>query len=391
MGADRRKCCICGVQSKKKLSKKQLADQWKKSTKYECDFECCFGAAAEGRTGYICSDCRNLVRLQYRNNRDLSFPEVLDSRLVEANTANNSYYHKLNEGYHDDFTLHHFTHDDRDDGASTAGSKVISFAEPCTVIRKSGRPIADITNSLNVNNHNHGNDRIHEADRTSHPPSSSTSRLISSPASKSPTRTVRADSPSNRKRYREESPSRRNLRPRNDLEDSVSVSEVNRPNYYHDSFASLLNIAFANQGPPISFLGFKLPISVVGRILGFLSADDLAQFTMCFLLPSVFNTLNSLDRDITSEKKKLENFKEVPESGPLTQSQKTLLSRLIKNRENDLDDDGCLVIAQTGSGGNQNASTCTESPTQQLCCSKKNEKQKTTTYRKGRKISVNTI
>ena len=100
------------------------------------------------------------MRILYRNNRDLSFPQVLDSKLAESNIANNNHdsVNKLNKVNHD-FSLDHFTHDDRDDGEST-GSMVISFASLCKVTRKSGRPIADITNSLKVNSHN---DHIHES------------------------------------------------------------------------------------------------------------------------------------------------------------------------------------------------------------------------------------
>ena len=40
----------------------------------------CFGARAEGRSGDICPSCKKTVAISYRNNRDLSYADLLDSK-----------------------------------------------------------------------------------------------------------------------------------------------------------------------------------------------------------------------------------------------------------------------------------------------------------------------
>ena len=70
----RKVCCICGI----KVFDKKKTSAFRKSSSYEADFECCFGAAAEGRSGDICPNCRKIVAILYRNNRDLSYEHVLN-------------------------------------------------------------------------------------------------------------------------------------------------------------------------------------------------------------------------------------------------------------------------------------------------------------------------
>ena len=89
MGVERlKRCCICGDQTTRRTSKAQLS-LWRKSSSYEGDFGCCFGPSAEGRTGDICSSCRNFLQ-KFRKNRDLSFHDIVDSNNNDVSKLNNA-------------------------------------------------------------------------------------------------------------------------------------------------------------------------------------------------------------------------------------------------------------------------------------------------------------
>ncbi len=87
----------------------------------------------------------------------------------------------------------------------------------------------------------------------------------------------------------------------------------------------------------VLFLGHHLPGNIVAYIMLFLSVTDIINLALNFMVPDVV--------------KKLQNFVNVSEYGPLTQPQKSMLGKLIDNRENNLDQNGCIVIPRAGSGG----------------------------------------
>ena len=58
--------------------------------------------------------------------------------------------------------------------------------------------------------------------------------------------------------------------------------------------------------------------------------SDAIMLTMNFIIPD--------------QNQKLRSLLDISEHGALTQPQKAMLQRLIHNRENNLDKDGCLVI-----------------------------------------------
>ena len=66
-------CCICKTRKSK---------EYRRSEPFEPDFECCFGPSVEGRTGRICSTCKNCVE-KYRKNRDLGEDNYPFERFVD--------------------------------------------------------------------------------------------------------------------------------------------------------------------------------------------------------------------------------------------------------------------------------------------------------------------
>ena len=111
------------------------------------------------------------------------------------------------------------------------------------------------------------------------------------------------------------------------------------------------NFPIPDNGTLISFLGHKLPVTVIAKIMEKLPPDDFVNVTFHVLLPSYQSTLKEMQTQIRHERSKLENLKNVPPQGPLTQPQKVMLRSLITNRENNTDENDCIIIPNVGSGG----------------------------------------
>ena len=94
---------------------------------------------------------------------------------------------------------------------------------------------------------------------------------------------------------------------------------------------------------PVNFLGHMLPTAVVEHIISFLPRDDILTITMHILVPY-------LQKEMSEKDDRFHNFLNVPATGPLTRVQKTMMQNLIANRENNKDEDECIVIPQTTGG-----------------------------------------
>ena len=259
----------------------------RKSASYKCDFDVCFGASAEGRSGDICNACRTCIK-NYRNNRNMTFPKTLDSNenkgvrrpsLQQSSVFDSS---EVTEDYNESQLLHN------------------SFTAPISPRKR---------------------------------------------------------------REREESPApvRAILRPWNDnssntcevIHEGSNTSRVQQPN----SSICKTNIRVVPvpplvlDGPPLKFLGRYLPNDIVMKILTYLTEADIIMITFHFLIPGVQNAQNKTCAQLQNEKCKNENLQSVQPLGPLTQPQKLMLQKLITNRENNLDEDGCIVVPRVGSGG----------------------------------------
>ena len=55
--------------------------KWRKSTKYQKNFEVHFGAAAKGRSGDLCISCVNIVDVSFKNSPTACFSDRIDRNL----------------------------------------------------------------------------------------------------------------------------------------------------------------------------------------------------------------------------------------------------------------------------------------------------------------------
>ena len=290
-----------------------------------------------------------MVRLKFRNNRSLSFPEILDKHLETHDNTDDSHSGSASHGY-----------------ASTRRSKLISdsvteraFCPPSTSIPSllpadrlfvdTERPIDEIqkipcpatsTSTLEV-------EHVETLSLPSIPSVSDQQRHVPQlvsvevhagevqvEANFQVSPDSRLDSPSRRKRPRDESPVHiRKTRAKTDLNHMTKC------------------LPAFGKSSPISFLGRNLPPSVIAKILLYLPEHDFIQITIHFLLPGVCTSMTYLNSQIQREKNSMNNLKNFPANGPLTQPQKILLGQLIRNRECETDKDGCIIIPHTGSGG----------------------------------------
>ena len=297
----RKTCCICGVKSLNNKSKKQLATTWRTSTSYERDFECCFGPAAEGRSGDICQSCKNKV-LRYRKNKEEAFPHVLDCNL---NTRNDS-----------------------DRG---------SYRKPLSTIniRPSLPPVPTPETSVS----------LHSTTSNSAEPAL-LNNVLSPPIEPS-----LGISELSHSQGCPESPTRKRIR--DDAEVVVRVSRQKKSGIVSNCSRTW---KVTEPGPQVLFLGRMVPISVAEHILSYLSQADLIQLTLGILVQLQNANKTNEEMQVKMNRmqfnlEKYESLKNVREKGPLTQPQKTILHKLVINRENNEDEDGCIVIPHMGSGG----------------------------------------
>ena len=281
MGVERRReCCICRYQQKKKLSKKELLKAWHRSTAYESDFECCFGAAAEGRSGDICERCRNLVRLRFRKDRSLSFPDVLDCNL------------ECHSSSHDEHELELEVTCSRKLNLSTtiaehAFCPPSTSIEPDSLFGNAERPADEIHCCVSTQTHEHVEKLSvsSESDIKQVQHLEEVLHVVSVEVQDSDRQHV---SPSRRKRLRDESP---------------SPIRKTRARIVSPTFPS-----FGNS-QPVSFLGHDLPPSVISKILLYLPELDFIQVTIYFLLPGVCSSMANLTSQIRQEKKAMYNLR----------------------------------------------------------------------------------
>ena len=95
-----------------------------------------------------------------------------------------------------------------------------------------------------------------------------------------------------------------------------------------------------------TFLGNKLPQTIVDKILGFCTAEDIVNLGKCENRSDQLYEMNLVKRLKKCEKERDEMRRklDIPINWPLTQSQKELLSKLIRNRQSNLDSDGLIVV-----------------------------------------------
>ncbi|XP_072025156.1 uncharacterized protein [Amphiura filiformis] len=288
----------------KKKARKEILSTWRPSKTYEKDFELCFGAAAENRTGDLCPSCKSKVT-RYRGDREKTYADALDS-----NVSSNK---RLT--------------------GSSSKTLSLSIDSPTTAskLTTSTRSFGDITNTI----HHHELGRIEHDYAQPHLPTSTpsnqdfvnTTSLTQSPSSSVPSMTMPASPTSPKKRLRDESPPpSRSTRPKNMPSTSPSTSNQHK----HMSYL------------PVLFLGCKLPGMVVDNIFSFLDDHDIVLLTLNFILPDMQNNMANMERQRRKDLSELNNVSD----GELSRSQKQLLGKLIKNREKNVDRDGCIVIPQ---------------------------------------------
>ena len=298
-------CCIC------RRSGKTNPSTYRKSGPYERDFACCFGASAESRTGWLCPTCRSAVATEYRNNRDKTFEHLLDS--------------KGKRGTH---------------GQSKQG------------IRRALVPLS--TNISHASTDSVGSSNS-TCSTTPSPICRTTNHDHQYFSFQSPVTTARTILP------HEETPMIRRLnliKPRtlnvNQLEARPQAQKRSLPVHVGSQVPSALPCApqikkpklKEQMVPSVTFLGKKLPQTVIDKILGFCTAEDIVNLSKCENRSDQLYEINLVKRLNKCEKERdeMQRKLDIPVNGPLTQPQKDLLSKLIRNRQSNLDSDGLLVV-----------------------------------------------
>ena len=302
--APKKKCCICCRNEKK-------AGTFRRSDPYDGQLEGCFGAKAENRKGWLCGTCKNKVAVEYKNNPDITFEHLVDS-----------------EGQH-----------------GVYGHRKPGFKKRPALATLSQNSSATAKQRVHVD-HQYSSCSSFQSPVTC-TNTASTSRF--SGTKETPARRVSLIKP--RVLNVEQ-------RPHDHLDDHDDVDDQNvsrkRPTdeiHVHVRTPPAKKIKQCPKPPPpcSTFLGQKLPHSVIKKILTFCSAEDVVNVSSCEKEDPSFVQLCMIDlasrlKKSSLELEKLKRKVDVPIGGPLTQPQKELLSKLIRNKQNNLDKDGLLVI-----------------------------------------------
>ena len=287
-------CCIC------RRSGKKNPKSYRKSTPYESDFQCCFGPGAENRSGWLCPTCRDAVATQYRKDGGKTFYDLLDSKGAT--------------GFH---------------GHSKHGTSKLT------------RPLKNVINTPRClpAGHDHS---YHTPSpiSTSHP----TSAILSTHRLSTPTPCLNSTTSSDTQANLDQTPiharcndgfrsitSRKRLMPTTPNENGTSGNK---------RMFTLEEIYFFHTRP--------VPKDVVNKILGYCNKEDIVNIKLAspsFRLNDIlFEELSSRYDNIKTQHDSMSRKTTIPSKGPLTQPQKELLSQLIRNRQQNLDKDGLLVV-----------------------------------------------
>ncbi len=93
----------------------------------------------------------------------------------------------------------------------------------------------------------------------------------------------------------------------------------------------------------VTCIQYNLSWAVVAKITSYLNQNDIINITL--------NIVPQMKEEEAKLVKNLKNFVPVYEYGQLTQVQKTMLQKLIVNQENNLDNNGCIVVPHVCSEG----------------------------------------
>lgn len=300
--APKKKCCICRRNEKK-------AGTFRRSDPYDDQLEGCFGAEAENRKGWLCGTCKNKVAIEYKNNPDITFEHLVDS-----------------EGQH-----------------GVYGHRKPGFKKRPALATLSQNSTPAAKQRVHVD-HQYSSCSSFQSPVTC-TNTASTSKLSGS--KETPARRVSLIKPRVLNVHNE------NVEPwlHDHLDDDQNLSRKRPPDEIHVRTHSAKKIKQCPKPPPPSstFLGKNLPHSVIQKILTFCSAEDVVNLSLCedsdlSFVKLCMTDLASRLKKSNLELEKLNRKVDVPIGGPLTQPQKELLSKLIRNRQNNLDKDGLLVI-----------------------------------------------
>ncbi len=331
-------CCICGWKQTYRLKKKSDAEakkSWRLSKSCEGHFESCFGHKAEGRTGHICSSCRKRVN-NHKNNNELVYPHVVDSKSPTATSLDHETSHS--QSTENSFTSPLVLEDISNTLNTTSQTPVVDSKSPTATsldheishsqsTEHSFTPplvLEDISNTLNTTSQTPVQpEHVHADDVTSSPPRPNNSPLPINPPS---------------------SPRKRNR-------DAIEVVSLPRNTRHRSDGQSVANL---HRPASTHFFGYVLPSNVVANIMRYLPTKDVVNLvhTLSLIIQDMQSRTNETEKAaerITEEvtanmEQKLMKFVDVPVCGPLTQPQTTMLQKLILNRENNLDKDGCVHI-----------------------------------------------